>query len=391
MYKDIVDFIKSLYPNLNPVPLHAPVFLGNEKKYINDCIDSTYVSYIGKYVAKFEEMTAEFTGAKYAVAVVNGTAALQIALQIAGVEQGDEVITQPLTFVATANAISHCGAKPVFIDVDLDTMGMSPEKLNDWLSINSKFDTLLKKQINIVTNKPISAIVPMHTFGFPCRIDEIIEIANKYNIPVIEDAAESLGSWYSPREIEGKISRCRHTGTFGLAGILSYNGNKTITTGGGGMIITDNEKFARRAKHVTTTAKIPHRWEYVHDEVAYNYRLTNVNAAIGVAQMEQLKNFLTNKRETANGYKEFFKNLAIKFFNEPEKSKSNFWLNSILLNDIEERNKFLEYTNDNGVMTRPIWRLINELEMYKNCQTGNLDNSEWLEDRVVNIPSSYRK
>ena len=402
MYDKVIEFIKSLYPNQDPVSLHAPVFLGKEKEYLLDCIDSTFVSYVGKYVTKFEEMTAKFTGAKYAIAIVNGTASLQIALQIAGVEHGDEVITQPLTFVATANAISHCGAKPVFVDVDLDTMGMSPEKLEHWLSKNTKYNSSTNQQINKSTNQPISAIVPMHTFGFPCRIAEIIEVANKYNIPVIEDSAESLGSYYSPREITSKndnsiintaISQCKgkHTGTFGLAGILSYNGNKTITTGSGGMIITDNEKFAKRAKHLTTTAKLPHKYEYIHDEVAYNYRLTNVNAAIGVAQMEQIEQYLENKRETAIKYQEFFKNTVINFFNEPINTRSNFWLNSILFNNLKERNEFLEYTNDNGIMTRPIWRLMNKLEMYKGCQIGNLDNAEWLEERVVNIPSGVRK
>lgn len=380
MYKEIIDFIRYLYNNKSVVPLHEPVFLGNEKKYLVDCIDSTFVSYVGKYVTRFEEMTAEFTGSKYAVAVVNGTAALQVALRIAGVEYNDEVITQPLTFVATANAISHCGAKPVFVDVDLDTMGMSPEKLEDWLSKNTKYNLSTNKQINKSTNKSISAIVPMHTFGFPCKIDEIIEIANKYKIPVIEDAAESLGSYY-----KGK-----HTGTFGLMGILSYNGNKTITTGGGGMIITDNEGFAKKAKHITTTAKLPHKYEYVHDEVAYNYRLTNLNAALGVAQMEQINKYLKNKRETATKYQEFFKKMGIKFFDEPIDTRANFWLNSILFDNFKERNEFLEFTNDNGIMTRPIWRLMNKLEMYRDCQTGNLDNSNWLEERVVNIPSSIR-
>lgn len=380
MYKSTIDFIKSLYPNQNPVPLHAPVFRGNEKEYLIDCIDSTFVSYVGKYVIKFEEITAKFTGAKYAVAVVNGTAALQIALQVAGVEQGDEVITQPLTFVATANAISLCGAKPVFIDVDLDTMGMSPEKLNDWLLKNTLFNSSINKQINISTNKPITCIVPMHTFGFSCRIEEIIEIANRYNIPVIEDAAESLGSFF----------KGRHTGTFGLAGILSYNGNKTITTGGGGMIVTNNEEYAKKARHITTTAKLPHKYEYIHDEVAYNYRLTNINAALGVAQMEQIDKYISNKRETACLYKEFFKDTEIKFFNEPKGTKSNFWLNSILFDGYEERNNFLEFTNENGIMTRPIWRMMNKLEMYKNCQVGNLNNTEWLADRIVNIPSGIR-
>ena len=382
-YQDIVDFIKSLYPDQNPVPLHAPVFLGNEKKFLLDCIDSTFVSYVGKYVTQFEEITASYTGSKYAVAIVNGTAALQIALQIAGVEHGDEVITQPLTFVATANAISHCGAKPVFIDVDLDTMGMSPDKLEDWLKQNTKPSKLTQpfsKPINTSTNQPISAIVPMHTFGFPCRINEIIEVANKYNIPVIEDAAESLGSSVSGR----------HTGTFGLAGILSYNGNKTITTGGGGMIITDNEEFAKKARHLSTTAKVPHRWEYVHDETAFNYRLTNVNAAIGVAQMENLSLILENKRQTALEYKNFFSTSALNFMNEPKNTISNYWLNCVQLKDRGERDKFLEITNSNGIMTRPIWCLMNKLEMYKNCQTGNLDNSEWFEERVVNIPSGVR-
>ena len=380
MFENFIEFVKTLYPNQGFIPLHAPVFLGKEKEYLNDCIDSTFVSYVGKYVTRFEEMTAQYTGAKYAVAIVNGTAALQIALQISGVEKGDEVITQPLTFVATANAISHCGAKPVFIDVDLDTMGISPDKLNDWLLNNVKIDSKTGKPYNHTTLQPISAIVPMHTFGHPCRIDEIVEVANKYNIPVIEDAAESLGSFY----------KGIHTGTFGLAGILSYNGNKTVTTGGGGMIITDNEEFARKAKHLTTTGKIPHKWEYVHDTVAYNFRLTNVSAALGVAQMEYSDKILFNKKETANLYKKFFIDSEIDFFTEPKDSSSNYWLNVIQLKNRNERDKFLEYTNSNGVMTRPIWRLMSKLEMYKNCQCGNLDNAEWLEDRMVNIPSGYR-
>jgi len=380
MFEHIVEFIRNLYPNQNPVPLHAPVFIGKEKEYLCDCIDSTFVSYVGKYVTQFEEKTAQFTGAKYAIAVVNGTAALHVALQIAGVKYGDEVITQSLTFVATANAISHCGAKPVLIDVDLDTMGMSPQKLEDWLKENVVIDSKTGKTYNKTTRHLISAIVPMHTFGFPCRIDEIVEIANKYNIPVIEDSAESLGSFY-----KGK-----HTGTFGIAGILSYNGNKTITTGGGGMIITDNEKFAQKAKHITTTAKIPHPFEFVHNEIGYNYRLTNVNAALGVAQMEYLDKILQNKKETSIRYENFFKNLEVKFLTEPKNSIANYWLNVIQLKDRNERETFLEFTNNNGVMTRPVWRLMNKLEMYKNCRTGDLTNSFWLEDRVVNIPSGFR-
>ena len=380
MYSNVVEFIKSLYPDQDPVPLHAPMFLGKEKEYLNDCIDSTFVSYVGKYVTKFEEITEKYTGAKYAVAVVNGTAALQVALQIAGVKPGDEVITQALTFVATANAISHCGAEPVFVDVDLDTMGMSPEKLNDWLNKNTKYDTARKTTINQSTNQTISAIVPMHTFGHPCRIDEIIEVANKYNIPVIEDAAESLGSFY----------KGRHTGTFGALGVLSYNGNKTITTGGGGMIITDDEKFAEKAKHITTTGKVPHKWEYIHDTIAYNYRMTNVNAALGFAQMEYIDKILMNKRETAKLYRNFFLNTEIEFIREPVNAVSNYWLNTIKLAKRSERDKFLEYTNTQGVMTRPVWRLMNKLEMYKNCQNDLLENAIRLEDMLVNIPSSIR-
>jgi perosamine synthetase len=375
---ETVDFIKSLYPNQDPVPLHAPVFLGNEKKYLADCINSTYVSYIGKYVTQFEEITASFTGAKYAIAMVNGTTALQIALIVAGVKSEDEVITQPLTFVATANAISHCGAKPLFVDVDLDTMGMSPEKLALFLNEYG----MQKKNgcYNKVTGKRIAAIVPMHTFGFPCRIAEIIEVAERYNIPVIEDSAESLGSYY-----KGK-----HTGTFGLAGILSYNGNKTITTGGGGMILTDSEDFAMKAKHLSTTAKMPHKYEFNHDEIGFNYRMTNVNAAIGVAQMEKIEEYLLNKRNTSNIYREYFESKNIEFTSEMNETKANYWLNVIRLKDFNQRNTFLDFTNANGVMTRPVWQLMNRLEMYKDCQASNLDNSKWLEERVVNIPSGFR-
>jgi perosamine synthetase len=380
MYNAFVEFVKSLYPGYNPVPLHAPVFFGKEKEYLFECIDSTFVSYVGKYVTKFEEMTAEFTGAKYAIAIVNGTAALQVALQISGVGYGDEVITQALTFVATANAISQCGATPIFIDVDKSTMGMSPEKLLDWLIKNTKLDKSQKILLNKKTNRKISAIVPMHTFGFPCKINEIIEVAEEYNLPVIEDSAESIGSYFN-----GK-----HTGTFGLAGTLSFNGNKTITTGGGGMIITDNKDLAKKAMHLTTTARLAHKYEYIHDEIAYNFRLPNINAAIGVAQMEKINTYLSNKRETALKYQEYFKNEMMEYFVTPEDTKANFWLNVILLKNLSERDKFLNYTNDSGVMTRPIWRLINKLDMYSSCETGNLDNSYWFESRAVCLPSGFR-
>lgn len=378
--KEFVSFVKSieLYDTEEFIPLHAPVFRGNEKKYLNDCINSTFVSSIGKYVDKLEEMCAEFTGAKYAVATVNGTAALHTSLVLSDVDNHCEVITQPLTFIATANAISYTGAKPVFIDVDRDTMGLSPQRLKEFIKEN----TIQRNGqcINVQTSKIIKAVIPMHTFGFPCRIDEIKEICYEYNITLIEDAAESLGSYF----------KGQHTGTFGKFGILSFNGNKIITCGGGGMILTDNEALAKKAKHITTTAKVSHKWEYRHNMVGYNYRLTNLSAALGCAQMEQLPGIIANKRETAKKYKHFFENSDIKFVNEQENSRVNYWLNALVLKNKAQRDEFLKYTNENAIMTRPIWGLMNKLVMFENCQTGALDNSLWLEERIVNIPSGVR-
>lgn len=378
MFKDIVSFIREVYGVEEEfIPLHAPVFNGNEKKYLNECIDSTFVSSVGKFVDLFEELTRNYTGSKYAVVTVNGTNALHLALSLAGVKIEHEVITQALTFIATANAIVYTGAQPIFIDVDKTTMGMSPDKLSEWLKINA-FINREGRCINKNTKKIISACVPMHTFGHPCKIDDIVSICNEYNIKVIEDAAESLGSYFN-----GK-----HTGTFGDIGILSFNGNKTITTGGGGMIITNNQELAKKAKHLTTQAKVPHPWEYSHDHIGYNYRMPNINAAIGCAQIEQLPHFLESKRQIANNYSKFLSSQGINFFVEPNNSKSNYWLNAIILNNIEERNEFLKYTNDNNVMTRPIWKLMNKLPMFQSCLSDDLSNSEWFEDRVVNIPSS---
>jgi aminotransferase in exopolysaccharide biosynthesis len=380
-YKSFVKFVREIYRESEGfIPLHEPRFRGNEKKYVNDCIDSTFVSSVGKYVNMFEEKIAEYTGAKYAVAAVNGTAALHIALLLSGVKRNDEVITQSLTFVATANAISYTGASPVFVDVDKDTFGLSPQKLSEWLELNVEVKNIggVKKAVNKDTGKVVSACVPMHTFGHPCRIDEIIEICDKYNIAVIEDAAESLGSYY----------KNKHTGTFGKFGTLSFNGNKTITTGGGGMILTDDIHLAKIAKHITTTAKVPHKWEFVHDMRGFNYRLTNIAAALGVAQIEQLLGFIESKRKLAEDYSLFFDNLGVNFINEPENAKSNYWLNAVLLKDRKERDEFLEFTNDYGVMTRPVWELMNRLPMFKNSPIGDLTNSEWLADRLVNIPSS---
>lgn len=379
MFDAAIAYIREVFNTREDfIPLHAPYFGGNEKKYLADTIDSTFVSSVGAYVNKFEEMMAEITGAKYAVATTNGTVALQLAMVVAGVQKGDEVITQPITFVATPNAISHCNATPVFIDVDKDTMGMSPVALRTFLEENATVKDGAAWNNN--TGKKIAACIPMHTFGFPCRIDEIVRICEEWHIAVIEDAAESLGSYYKEQ----------HTGTFGLLGTFSFNGNKTLTCGGGGAIVTNDEALAKRAKHISTTAKVPHAWEFVHDETAYNFRMPNLNAALACAQLEQLEQVLLNKRELAGLYDSYFSDKNIGFVTEQEQSKANYWLNCVVLNNLEERNAFLEQTNGSAVMTRPIWRLMNKLEMYRDCQCGPLDNSEWLEDRVVNIPSSYR-
>jgi len=372
----IVDFIKQTFKTNDLILLHEPRFIGNEKKYLNDCIDSTFVSSVGKYVDTFEKEFARTVGSKYAIATVNGTAALHISLLLADVKKDDEVITQPLTFIATCNAISYIGAKPIFVDVDLDTMGLSPESLKNFLDTNCENEDC--KCINKTNGKIIKACVPMHTFGHPCKIDEIKEICDMWHIALVEDSAESLGSYYKDK----------HTGTFGKIGAFSFNGNKIITSGGGGVIVTDDEALAKRAKHITTTAKIVHPYEYVHDEIGYNYRLPNINAALLVAQLEQLEKFLVSKRDLATQYTEFFANENITFIEEPKECKSNYWLQAVLLNDVNQRNEFLDFTNKNGVMSRPIWKLMNELEMFKDCQKTDLKNAKYLEERVVNIPSS---
>ncbi len=379
MFEKIVSFIKSLYPAENPVPLHAPRFSGNEKKYLSDCIDTTYVSYVGQYVSRFEDEIRKYTGAKYAVAVSSGTAALHVALILAGVESGDEVITQPLTFVATANAICYCNAQPVFVDVERTTLGLDPDKLNRFLQNN----VILKsdgKCYNKKTGRKISACVPMHTIGHPVRIKQIIEICRQYQIPVVEDAAAGLGSFYMNQ----------HVGTFGELGILSFNGNKPITTGGGGMLLTGNESVALKARHLITTAKQPHQWEYFHDTVGYNYRMPNINAAVGCAQMECFDEVLKNKRITAQMYDRFFQEIGIPFITEPEHTRANYWLNAVVLKDRQERDLFLSYTAERGIQTRPVWALMPNLPVYRHCQCSSLDTAQWLEDRIVNIPSSVR-
>lgn len=378
-FNEIIDFVKSQYPNKDFVSLHEPVFIGNERKYVVDAIDSTFVSSVGSYVNRFEEMMTDITGAKHAIAIVNGTNALHMALLLIGVQSGDEVLSQALTFVATANAISYLGAKPVFIDVDRDTLGMSSKSLKVFLDKYA-----VKKSdgftYNNMTGKKISACVPMHTFGLPCRIDEIAAICAEWNIGLVEDAAESLGSYY----------KGYHTGVFGKIGVFSFNGNKTVTCGGGGALITNDDLIAKRAKHLTTQAKIPHKWEFVHDEIGFNYRMPNLNAALACAQLEQLNLFVENKRDLSVKYSQLFDKLNIHFINEPENSKANYWLNALIFSDLDERNDFLDYTNSRGIMTRPVWELMHRLDMFKDCQTDDLENSIWLADRVVNIPSGFR-
>jgi len=375
--KKIVDFIQNIYKTKEFIPLHEPRFIGNEKKYLNDCIDSTFVSSVGKYVDMFEEEFAKKVGSKYAIATVNGTAALHISLILAGVQKDDEVITQPLTFIATCNAISYIGAKPIFVDVDLDTMGLSPKSLEKFLE--KTCEVIDGKCINNTTDKVVKACVPMHTFGHSCKIDEIKEICDKWYITLVEDAAESLGSYYKDK----------HTGTFGSLGAFSFNGNKIITSGGGGVIVTDDEELAKKAKHLTTTAKIPHPFEYRHDMIGYNYRMPNLNASLLVAQLEQLDKFVVNKRDLALKYEKFFSSFDnIKFIKEPKDSKSNYWLQAVVMDNVKIRDEFLEFTNKHGVMTRPIWKLMNELEMFKDAQCTSLDNAKYLEQRVVNITSS---
>lgn len=381
----VVNFIREQFEEpTGYIPLHAPVFKGNEKIYINECIDSTFVSSAGKFVDRFEVEIANYIGVKKAVACVNGTSALHLALRLAGVQSGNEVITQPLTFIATINAITYCGAQPVFIDVDSDTLGMSPKSLLDFLisGTTQRFNRSTKKYecINNISGRTISACLPMHTFGHPCRINEIVDICKRYNLIVIEDAAESLGSFFNEK----------HTGTFGEIGVLSFNGNKILTTGGGGMLLFQDEELARFAKHLSTQAKLPHPWEFIHDEVGYNYRMPNINAALGLAQLEKLQEFLKSKRLLAMEYKKFFDSINISFVKEPNKARSNYWLNCILLKNKNERDRFLKFSNDNGVMTRPAWELMNLLPIFKGCQVAEIQNAINISERLVNLPSSVR-
>ncbi len=371
----LIQFVREIY-GAGPVPLHRPVFEGNEHAYLRDCIESNFVSSVGPRVTEFEQQVAAFVGAAHGVATVNGTAALHTSLILTGVERGDEVISQALTFVATANAISYIGATPVFVDVDRDTLGMSPAALRVWLETNTWRENGVT--LNRATGARIAACVPMHTFGIPARIEEIEAICVEFSIPLVEDTAESLGSYIGDR----------HTGTFGQLAAFSFNGNKIITTGGGGMIVTNDTNLAARAKHLTTTAKRPHAYEFFHDETGYNYRLPNLNAALGVAQMEALPEMLNIKAEIAARYRDFCSTHGLNFIDAREGTTTNYWLNAVLLEDRAARDAMLAECNGAGVMVRPIWRLMTELPMYQSCQNDGLVNARWLADRVVNLPSS---
>ena len=373
----LVDFIRSTYETDAFIPLHEPRFVGNEKKYLLETIESTFVSTVGEFVNDFESKISKYTGINYAIAVVNGTAALHIALKLGGVEQGTEVITQSLTFVATSNSIRYCGAKPVFLDVDKTTLGLSPHSLEEFLV---KFSELRDEGIcwNKASNRRVVACMPMHTLGFPVKLDEIKNICERYNLNLIEDAAESLGSLYKDK----------HTGSIGKVSAISFNGNKIITTGGGGVILTNDYELAKLARHISTTAKVDHQWLYKHDKVGYNYRLPNLNAALGVAQMERLSDYLENKRRIARRYQEWGDKHDFLFVKEPDNTRSNFWLNAVITNNKQERDLMLETTNNNNIMTRPVWTPMHKLAINSDCQSDNMKNTEWIFDRLVNVPSS---
>lgn len=379
MFDPFIKFVREIYKTKEFIPLHAPVFKGNEKKYLLQCIDSSYVSSVGEFVNRFETEVAKKHKVKYAIATTNGTSALHTCLLLSEVKTNDEVLTQPLTFVATCNAISYCQAYPNFIDVSLTTLGMCPKSLLQFLEQNTyeKNGSCYNRE----THRRIKACVPMHTFGHPCEIDKIKEICSHYNLTLIEDAAESIGSTYKGRPL----------GSFGDLSALSFNGNKIITAGGGGAVITNNEEFAKKGRHITTTAKRPHKWKYDHDAIGYNYRMPNINAALLCAQLEQLDHFIEEKRKTAQLYKIFFKSCNYgKFISEPPNSFSNYWLNAIQMKTEKDRDHFLAMTNEQGIMTRPVWTLMNRLEMFKKGYYASLKNAELLEQLIINIPSSVR-
>ena len=370
------SFIRDIYQTDEVVPLHAPAFLGEEKQLVMDTLDSTFVSSVGQYVEQFESGIQQYTGAASVSAVVNGTAALHTALYTADVGADDYVITQALTFVATCNAIAQLAAKPIFVDIETTTLGMCPEALEQFLQENAE---VFGQQTRLKTDKKvIKAVVPMHTFGHPTRIDEIKKVCRRWHLTLVEDAAESLGSRYQGQ----------HTGTFGQMAAISFNGNKIITTGGGGAILTNDIKLGNKIRHLSTTAKVVDGYEFTHDEIAFNYRMPNINAALGCGQLSQLEHYIAKKRDLAESYRKFFDNSEFQFVNEPPNAKSNYWLNAVVCESRQARDHLLKTTNDAGVMTRPVWKLMHLLPMYRDCPRGPLLSSEYLADRVVNLPSS---
>ena len=375
---EIVSLIKSIYSASDDeyIALHEPKFISDEKDILNNCIDSTYVSTIGEYVTKFEENIKDFTGAKHVISTSNGTSALHISMIAAGVNPKDEVITQAFTFVATCNAIKYCYADPVFVDISKNSLGMCPNSLINWLHSNTekRKGTLFNKN----TGAKVTAVLPMHTFGHSCEIKNIQEICKEFNLTLIEDAAEALGSYYDNK----------HLGTYGDIGTLSFNGNKIITTGGGGAVITNSDIIANKVRHLSTTARLKTKYTFDHDQIGYNYRMPNLNASLGIAQLKKLEFFIDKKRELASTYYKYFEGSEINFFNEPENAKSNYWLNALIFKSEFERNNALEYTNNNNVMTRPPWKLMTKLKMFSHCQKSDIANSEDLEGRILNIPSS---
>jgi aminotransferase in exopolysaccharide biosynthesis len=380
MYSELIEFIKTLYPDKETIVLHEPLFSDLEKQYVNRCLDSTFVSSVGVYVNQFEKMICDYTKSAHAIATTNGTSALHMALILSGVQKEDEVLTQSLSFIATANAIMYCHAHPIFVDSAEDNLGLSPRSLKKFFEDHAE----LKADgfcYNKKSGRRIKACVPMHVFGHPVDLDAILAVCERYNVSVVEDAAESLGSFY----------KGHHTGTIAPIGTLSFNGNKVVTCGGGGMLLIQDAELAKRAKHLTTTAKVPHPYEFYHDEVGYNYRLPNLNAALACAQMERLPGFLQSKRETAMGYKNFLKGQKLKFLDEPSFGRSNFWLNAVICESPEQRNQLLAESHSKGVMTRPVWALMHRLPMYKDCQRTEMKNAEYFEARVVNLPSSARE
>lgn len=383
MINNFVEFVQDLYATKDFIPLHAPVLNGNEKQFVADAIDSTFVSSVSEYVLEFEKSLCEFTGASYAIPIVNGTSALHLALYAAGAGSDCEVITQSLTFAATSNAIAYTGAQPVFIDVEQQTLGLNPDAVRQFLEENADIRND-GHTYNKSTNKRIVACVPMHTFGHPLRIEKLADICKQWSITLIEDAAEALGSYVLSDDAQ------QHCGTFGQMGMLSFNGNKIITTGGGGAILTNDEQLANKLRHLSTTAKTPHAWEYAHNEIGFNYRMPGLNAALGCAQMQQLDGFLKDKRNIAHVYSDWANSAGYEFITEPEQTRANYWLNALLLKDKAERDDFLKQTNEQKVMTRPAWEPMHQLPQFAHCQHDDLMNTVSLAQRIVNIPSSPR-